>query len=33
MDEPGYVVRGITPDGYLALQRVPQAGSLPLFNE
>ena len=33
MDEPGYVVSGITPDGYLTLQRVPQAGSLPLFNE
>jgi putative aminopeptidase FrvX len=33
MDEPGYVVSGITPDGYLTLQRVPQAGNLPLFNE
>src|SRR5260370_14868636 len=25
MDEPGYVVSGITPDGYLRLQRLPQA--------
>lgn len=33
MDEPGYVVSGITTDGYLRLQRLPQAGSLPLFNE
>lgn len=33
MDEPGYVVSGITPDGYLTLQRVPQGGNLPLFNE
>src|SRR5215510_3732908 len=33
MDEPGYVVSGITNDGYLRLQRLPQAGQLPLFNE
>lgn len=33
MDAPGYVVSGITPDGYLRLQRLPQFGSLPLFNE
>lgn len=33
MDEPGYVVSGITEDGYLRLQRLPQGGALPLFNE
>ncbi|HEY6970983.1 MAG TPA: M20/M25/M40 family metallo-hydrolase [Candidatus Angelobacter sp.] len=33
MDEPGYVVSGITSEGYLRLQRLPQGGSLPLFNE
>src|SRR5215831_3358969 len=33
MDEPGYVVSGITGEGYLRLQRLPQGGSLPLFNE
>ena len=33
MDEPGYVVSGITNDGYLRLQRLPQGGQLPLFNE
>jgi putative aminopeptidase FrvX len=33
MDEPGYVVSGITSDGYLRLQRLPQGGALPLFNE
>ena len=32
-DEPGFVVSGIAPDGYLTLQRLPQAGNLPLFNE
>lgn len=32
-DEPGFVVSGITPEGYLTLQRLPQGGSLPLFNE
>ena len=33
LDEPGYVISGITADGYLRLQRLPQFGSLPLFNE
>jgi len=33
VDEPGYVVSGITNDGYLRLQRLPQGGQLPLFNE
>ncbi|MGZ4845380.1 MAG: hypothetical protein ACXVJ1_11550, partial [Candidatus Angelobacter sp.] len=33
MDEPGFVVSGITPEGYLTLQRLPQGGNLPLFNE
>src|SRR5215510_11028652 len=33
MDEPGYIVSGITSEGYLRLQRLPQGGSLPLFNE
>ncbi|MFZ0703108.1 MAG: M20/M25/M40 family metallo-hydrolase [Candidatus Acidiferrales bacterium] len=33
MDEPGYVVSNITSDGYIQLQRLPQAGVLPLFNE
>lgn len=33
IDEPGFVVSGITPDGYLTLQRLPQGGNLPLFNE
>jgi putative aminopeptidase FrvX len=33
MDEPGFVISGITNDGYLTLQRLPQGGSLPLFNE
>ena len=33
MDEPGYVVSGITPEGYLTLPRLPQGGNLPLFNE
>lgn len=32
IDEPGYVVSEITPDGYLRLQRLPQGGNLPLFN-
>ncbi|MGB6500595.1 MAG: hypothetical protein WBG19_04245, partial [Thermoplasmata archaeon] len=33
IDEPGFVVSGITPDGYLRLQRLPQAGNLPpIFN-
>jgi putative aminopeptidase FrvX len=33
MDEPGYVVSGITDDGYLRVQRLPQSRDLPLFNE
>lgn len=33
IDEPGFVISGITNDGYLTLQRLPQGGSLPLFNE
>ena len=33
IDEPGFVVSGITPEGYLTLQRLPQGGNLPLFNE
>jgi putative aminopeptidase FrvX len=32
MDEPGYVVSGITPDGYLRLQRLPQAPPNPVFD-
>lgn len=32
MDEPGYVVSRITPDGYLQLQRLPQFGLPPIFN-
>ena len=33
MDEPAYVVSRIIDDGYLRLQRLPQFGILPLFNE
>ncbi|HLW80801.1 MAG TPA: hypothetical protein VKS20_02045 [Candidatus Acidoferrales bacterium] len=33
MDEPGYVVSNITSDGYVQLQRLPQFGTLPLFND
>ncbi|HYL94471.1 MAG TPA: peptidase M42, partial [Terriglobales bacterium] len=33
IDEPGYVVSDITAQGYLRLQRLPQFGPLPLFNE
>jgi putative aminopeptidase len=33
IDEPGYVVSRITDEGYLQLQRLPQGGMLPLFNE
>lgn len=33
IDDPGFVASGITPDGYLTVQRLPQGGSLPLFNE
>ena len=33
IDEPGFVASGITSDGYVTVQRLPQLGSLPLFNE
>ena len=33
LDEPGFVVSGITVDGYLRLQRLPQNGVIPLFEE
>src|SRR5271154_6047179 len=33
MDEPGFVVSGITDDGYLRLQRLPSSGLPPIFNE
>jgi putative aminopeptidase FrvX len=33
MDEPGYVISDITHDGYLRVQRLPQTGNLPLFEE
>src|ERR1700723_522244 len=33
IDEPGYVVSGITDDGYLRLQRLPQSVLPPIFNE
>jgi len=32
MDEPGYVVSGITEDGYLRVQRLPQAAVTPVFD-
>ncbi len=32
MDEPGYVVSGITPDGYLRVQRLPQIAPNPAFD-
>jgi len=32
IDEPGYVVSAITPDGYLRVQRLPQAGVHPWFD-
>src|SRR5216683_3875652 len=32
MDEPGYVVSGITQDGYLRVQRLPQAAVTPVFD-
>jgi len=32
MDEPGYIVSGITPDGYLRLQRLPQAPPNSIFD-
>jgi len=33
LDEPGFVVSEITSDGYLRVQRLPQNGLLPIFNE
>ena len=33
IDEPGFVVSDITPDGYLRVQRLPQSGLPPIFNE
>jgi putative aminopeptidase len=32
MDEPGYVVSGITPDGFLRVQRLPQTAPNPVFD-
>jgi putative aminopeptidase len=33
IDEPGFVVSAITPDGYLRVQRLPQHGLAPIYNE
>src|SRR5271163_560335 len=33
IDEPGFVVSGITDDGFLRVQRLPQGGLPPIFNE
>jgi putative aminopeptidase FrvX len=33
IDEPGFVVSGIADDGYLRVQRLPQSGLPPIFNE
>jgi putative aminopeptidase len=33
IDEPGFVVSDITEDGYLRVQRLPQSGLPPIFNE
>jgi putative aminopeptidase FrvX len=33
IDEPGFVVSEITADGYLRVQRLPQFGLPPIFNE
>jgi putative aminopeptidase len=33
LDEPGFVVSEITSDGYLRVQRLPQGGLAPIFNE
>lgn len=33
IDEPGFVVSGITDDGYLRLQRLPRSRLPPIFNE
>jgi len=33
IDEPGFVVSAVTDDGYLRVQRLPQNGLTPIFNE
>src|SRR5580700_4059507 len=33
IDEPGFIVSAITDDGYLRVQRLPQGGLPPMFNE
>jgi putative aminopeptidase FrvX len=33
IDEPGFIVSGITGDGYLRVQRLPQSALPPIFNE
>jgi putative aminopeptidase FrvX len=33
IDEPGFIVSAITDDGYLRVQRLPQNGISPMFNE
>jgi putative aminopeptidase FrvX len=33
IDEPGFVVSEVTDDGYLRVQRLPQGGLPPIFNE
>src|ERR1700720_381058 len=33
IDEPGFVVSAMTDDGYLRVQRLPQNGLTPMFNE
>jgi putative aminopeptidase len=33
MDEPGFVISDVTEDGYLRVQRLPQFGLPPMFNE
>jgi putative aminopeptidase FrvX len=32
MDEPGYIVSNITPDGFLRVQRLPQTAPNPIFD-
>ncbi len=33
LDEPGFVVSDVTEDGYLRVQRLPQNGTIPLFED
>ncbi|MGH9746008.1 MAG: M28 family peptidase [Candidatus Acidiferrales bacterium] len=33
IDEPGFVVSAITDDGFLRVQRLPQSGLTPMYNE